>query len=92
MLWYDVTALPEQPQFQATRRQTLSGLTIHVSKSTSFRTPIPNTPYFNSYLELRDPAAMRRGFRNRANAVGNYGYSIDNVTRPGEEIAVPLGR
>jgi hypothetical protein len=92
MLWYDVTALPEQPEFKVTPRQTLSGLTIQVSESASFHTPIPNTRYFNSYLELRDPAAMRRGFRNRANAAGDYGYSIDTVTRPGEEIVVPPGR
>lgn len=92
MLWYNITALAQQPQFEATPRQTVSGLTIHVSKSASFYTAIPNTRYFNPYLELRDPAAMRRGFRNRANAMADYGYSIDTVTRPGEEIVVPLGR
>jgi hypothetical protein len=92
MLWHHVTALPEQPQFHATPQQTLSGLTIYVSRSASFLTPIPNTPYFNPYLELRDPAAIKHGFRNRASAVDNHGYSIDTVTRPGTEIVVPLGR
>ena len=90
MLWYQVTALPEQPQFDDTPQQTLSGVTIHVSGSASFHTPIPNTPYFNPYLELRDPAAVRRG----GSATGNRrrGYSIDTVTRPGKEFVVPLGR
>ena len=68
MAWYNVRALPREPVFEHTVRQTQSGLTIYVSRSSSFRTPIPNTRYFNPYLELRAPNDLRSGFRNRADA------------------------
>ena len=94
MLWYNVAALPEQPRFDHTARQTQSGLTIYVSDSASFHTPIPNTRYFNPYLELRDPADMRWGFRNRAPGAGGPGYSLDHVIQPnaGAEIVGPADR
>jgi hypothetical protein len=93
MAWYNVEALPPEPVFEHLARQTQSGLTIYVSKSASFRTPIPNTRYFNPYLELRTPDTLRGGFRNRASAATGYGYSVEYVMQPnaGMEIVVPAG-
>ena len=93
MAWYNVPALPREPAFEHTVRQTQSGLTIYVTKSASFRTPIPNTRYFNPYLELRTPNDLRSGFRNRADASMSYGYTVDYVIQPnaGAEIVVPAG-
>ena len=91
MLWYDVTALPPEPQFEQTVRETRTGVVIYASTWSSFHTPIPNTRYFNPWLELRDPSDVRRGFRNPAGAVNSYGYSVDYVMQPGgwAEIVVP---
>jgi hypothetical protein len=93
MAWLEVRALPREPVFEHTARRTRSGLTIYVSKSSSFRTPIPNTRYFNPYLELRTPGDVRSGFRNRADAAVGYGYGVDYVMQPnaGTEIVVPAG-
>ena len=91
MAWYNTQTLPREPTFEHMVRQTRSGLTLYVSKSASFRTPIPNTRYFNPYLELRTPGELRSGFRNRGNAAVAYGYTVDYVLQPnaGTEIVVP---
>jgi hypothetical protein len=93
MAWYDVEMLPAEPAFAHSVRQTKSGLTVYVSKSASFRTPIPNTRYFNPHLELRVPDDLRSGFRNRADAPAGYGYEVEYVIQPnaGVEIVVPAG-
>jgi hypothetical protein len=46
-------------------RQTTSGLTIYVTRSTSFHTPLPNARFFNPNLESRLPGDLARGFRVR---------------------------
>jgi hypothetical protein len=91
MVWYNVTALPGEPAFEHTARQTRSGMTIYVGRSSSFGTPLPNTRYFNPYLELRTPQDVRGGFRNPAGAAVGYGYAVDYVIQPnaGAEIVVP---
>lgn len=63
-------------------RKIRSGLTVYVTGSTQFETPIPNTRYFNPYLELRRAESLSSGFRTRLppDLVG-YGYSTD-VARP----------
>ena len=93
MAWYNVRSLPREPVFEHMVRQTQSGLTVYVSRSSSFRTPIPNTRYFNPYLELRVPNDLRSGFRNRADASMSYGYTVDYVIQPnaGAEIVIPAG-
>jgi hypothetical protein len=93
MMWYNVTALPREPAFGHAVRQTRSGLTIYVTQSSSFGTPIPNTRYFNPYLELRSPPDLRGGFRNPGGAAAGYGYAVDYVIQPnaGTEIVVPAG-
>jgi hypothetical protein len=93
MIWHDVGALPEAPVFEHAVRQTRSGLTIHVSRSSSFHTPIPNTRYFNPYLELRTPGDVRGGFRNPAGGAVGHGYKVDYIMQPnaGTEIIVPAG-
>jgi hypothetical protein len=93
MVWYNVGALPRKPTFEHTARQTRSGLTLYVSSSSSFSTPIPNTRYFNPYLELRRPGDLRSGFRNAASSALGYGYAVDYVIQPnaGREIVVPAG-
>jgi hypothetical protein len=95
MAWYDVRALPREPVFDYTTRQTQSGLTIYLTDATHFHTPLPNTRYFNRYLELRTPGNLRNGFRNLAKAATAYGYSVDYVSLPsgdGSEIVTPGGK
>jgi hypothetical protein len=93
MVWYNVHVLPPEPVFEHVARRTQSGLTVYVTRSASFRTPIPNTRYFNPYLELRTPADVRGGFRNLADSSVGYGYAVDYVIQPnaGTEIVVPAG-
>ena len=91
MAWYNVHALPQEPVFWYTVRQTDSGLTIYHTDATSFDTPIPNTRYFNRYLELRTPGDLLSGFRNPASASTEFGYTVDYVSLPsgGTEIVTP---
>jgi hypothetical protein len=93
MLWHNVMALPAEPRFEHSARQTKTGLTIYVGNSSSFSSPIPNTRYFNPYLELRTPNGVRGGFRNPAKSAVGYGYAVDYVIQPnaGAEIVVPAG-
>jgi len=91
MAWYNVHALPQEPVFWYTVRETDSGLTVYHTDATSFHTPIPNTRYFNRYLELRTPGDFRSGFRNPASASTEFGYTVDYVSLPsgGTEIVTP---
>ncbi len=91
MGWYNVHALPEEPVFWYTVRHTDSGQTIYHTDATSFNTPIPNTRYFNRYLELRTPGDLRNGFRNPASASTEFGYTVHYVSWPsgGTEIVTP---
>jgi len=93
MAWLNIRALPREPEFEHVEKRTRSGLTVFVSKSVSFHTPIPNTRYFNPYLEARTPGDLRGGFRNPADAAVGYGYTVDYVIQPnaGMEIVVPAG-
>jgi hypothetical protein len=93
MVWYNVAGLLPEPHFEHAVRQTKSGLAVYVANSSSFSTPIPNTRYFNPYLELRTPNDVRGGFRNPADAAVGYGYAVDYVIQPnaGAEIVVPAG-
>lgn len=59
-------------------RQTRSGLTVYQTATSRFDTPLPNTRYFNPYLELRRPGDLSSGFRSALPPdVAGYGYSID---------------
>lgn len=63
-------------------RQTHSGLTVYVTSSTRYDTPLPNTRYFNPYLEARRPGSLASGFRAQLPpGVANYGYSVDLTRR-----------
>jgi hypothetical protein len=63
-------------------RRTRSGLTVYITSSTDYDTPLPNTRYFNPYLELRRPGDLSSGFRSRVPPdVANYGYSLDSGRR-----------
>jgi hypothetical protein len=65
------------PGYPAVARQTRSGLTVYVTQSTRFETPIPNTRYFNPYLELR-ARSLSSGFRTRLPPdLEGVGYSLD---------------
>jgi hypothetical protein len=59
-------------------RQTHSGLTIYIPPRTHFETPLPNTRYFNPYLELRKPGRLMFGFRTRMpDGSAGPGYVLD---------------
>jgi hypothetical protein len=59
-------------------RQTFSGLTVYLAARAQYETALPNTRYFNPYLELRRPGTLAHGFRARLppDLVGP-GYSMD---------------
>ncbi len=63
-------------------RRTLSGLTVYVTSSTKYETPLPNTRYFNPYLEQRRAGLLSSGFRARFPVgLGGYGYALDMTGR-----------
>jgi hypothetical protein len=69
-------------QYVVVGRKTQSGLTVYVTGSSGFDTPIPNTRYFNPYLELRNAGSLSSGFRTRLPPdLQGYGYSMD-AARP----------
>jgi hypothetical protein len=49
--------------YPVVQRKTDSGLTIYVTRSTSFQTPVPNTRFFRPCLELRRAGSLASGFR-----------------------------
>jgi hypothetical protein len=67
MVWLHVSQLPLPESSEIVTRQTRSGLTIYETYTPSFETPLPNTEYFNSLLQLRT-ANMKDGFRVSSNA------------------------
>ncbi len=65
MLWLPVSALPERlstPTYSS--RQTRTGVVIYVTPSSRYDTPLPNTRFFNPWLELRVPGDLSKGFHN----------------------------
>jgi hypothetical protein len=69
-------------QYAVVDRKTQSGLTVYVTESSGFDTPLPNTRYFNPYLELRNAGSLSSGFRARLPPdLAGYGYSMD-AARP----------
>ncbi|HME31814.1 MAG TPA: hypothetical protein VKG65_03595 [Terriglobales bacterium] len=65
MLWINVSQLPRRAPPTTVLRQTRSGLEIYEGLKSTFETPLPNTPYFNPFLQLRT-TRMKDGFRNSA--------------------------
>ncbi len=80
MLWINVSQLPDPMPPSTALRQTHSGLKIYETDYPVFETPLPNTRYFNPFLELRT-SRLRDGFRNSANV---------NSVRYGEESYLSL--
>jgi hypothetical protein len=72
MLWVNASRLPRPKQPDASLRATRSGLNIYVAYHSTYDTPLPNTRYFNPFLELRT-GRMKDGFRNSAPAYSSYG-------------------
>lgn len=66
LLWLRVGGMPKTEGRLATARQTHSGSTVYETQWSDYDTPLPSTPYFNRYLELRAPSDLSRGFRNTA--------------------------
>jgi hypothetical protein len=64
MVWIHLTPIPHRAE-AVVPHQTRSGLTVYQSRTSTFETPLPNTPYFNSFLQLRT-TRMKDGFRNAA--------------------------
>lgn len=81
-LWLPIRIFPERLQhFPYTPRRTYQGLTVFEALDILYETPLPNTHYFNPWLELRVPGDLSRGFRNsRAPDPARYGYSVRMVT------------
>jgi hypothetical protein len=77
MLWLPVSILPErvaQPPYP--RRQTHQGLVIYVARVARYDTPLPNTRFFNPWLQLRVPGNLAKGFQNRDRRdTPDYGYT-----------------
>lgn len=63
MLWIDVPAFYGPASDPPVLRQTRSGLTVYDTHTAAYSTPLPNTRYFNPYLELRTHR-LQDGFRN----------------------------
>jgi hypothetical protein len=63
MLWIDVPVFYGPAPDPPVTRQTRSGLTVYDTHTAAYDTPLPNTRYFNPYLELRTDR-LRDGFRN----------------------------
>jgi hypothetical protein len=77
MLWLPVTTLPERvalPRYPI--RQTHQGLVVYVALGPRYETPLPNTRFFNPWLQLRVPGDLAKGFQNpdRGDAP-NLGYT-----------------
>ena len=63
MLWIDVSSLHDPVSEPPVVKQTRSGLNVYDTHVAAYATPLPNTRYFNPYLELRT-SRMQDGFRN----------------------------
>ncbi len=87
--WLDANRIPRMqlaPDFPVVERKTLSGLTIYETLFSQYETPLPATPYFNRYLELRKPGDLRGGFRNTSRQpYPLYGYKADFGTSVPDE-------
>lgn len=68
-------------------KQTESGLVIHVPKNgdRAYDIPLPNTPYFNPYLRLKDPNNIRKGF-----IMDKVVWGDTNEKTPGFDVLTPL--
>ncbi len=96
MLWINVPSLRDPISAQPVLRQARSGLNIYDTHVTAYATPLPNTRYFNPYLELRT-AHMRDGFRNSSplnsplyNEASPFGYRIEVWERDVDETRLAL--
>ncbi|HME33032.1 MAG TPA: hypothetical protein VKG65_09800 [Terriglobales bacterium] len=65
ILWINVCELPHRMPPTPVLRQTRSGLTIYEAVRSTFETPLPSTPNFNPFLQLRT-TRIKDGFRNSA--------------------------
>lgn len=77
--WVNVTGIPTPSgSVEIEPRQTRSGLTVYEAPYSRFDFPLPTTPYFNRYLELRQPPGFQGGFRNVSPGLYPlYGYRPD---------------
>ena len=64
LVWIDARQLANEPGKPPDARQTRSGVTVYETLSSDYWTPLPSTPFFNPYLELRSPPGLGAGFRN----------------------------
>ncbi len=72
MLWVDASELPRPKQPTANLHSTRSGLSIYETYHSTYETPLPNTRYFNPFLQLRTDR-MKDGFRNSISSNSLYG-------------------
>ena len=84
-VWLNTSELPRAAPPAFTPRVTDSGLTVNVTRpQATYDTPLPSTPYFNRYLQLRDGHSLLAGFKNpRQDGYPQFGY------RPGIRMSVP---
>jgi hypothetical protein len=77
MLWLPVSKLPERTdEILYFPRQTPQGLVVYVARGVRYETPLPNTRFFNPYLQLRVPGNLAKGFQNRDRRdAPHYGYT-----------------
>lgn len=65
IFWLNASRMPRpEEDFPMPARQTRSGLTVYEAPFSKYESPLPTTPYFNRYLELRKPPDLGGGFRN----------------------------
>ncbi len=65
LVWRPVARMPEvSVAIEITPHTTRSGLTVYEVPWSKYDTPLPSSPYFNPYLELRRPPDFQYGFRN----------------------------
>jgi hypothetical protein len=83
IIWINLTHLPHPAAPLPQLRQTRSGLNVYDTHFATYQTPLPNTRYFNPYLELRT-ARMQDGFRNSSPSdstvygeTASFGYEVD---------------
>ena len=81
IFWLNPREIPRMQlaaDFPPLERTTSSGLRVYETLFSQYETPLPSTPYFNRYLELRHPGNLGGGFRNASRlAYPLFGYKPD---------------
>ena len=63
--WVNSPRIPKRAGgLEVRARETRSGLTVYEAQYSRYDYPLPTTPHFNRYLELRTPPDFAGGFRN----------------------------